>query len=96
MIHANSCEFNVRLLLGLKGIMSEAELHIIKSRLRGCNLNKAKRGQLKIPLPIGLTHNDREEIILDPDSQIQNSIRNIFKYFEQKSSAMKVLATIEN
>ncbi len=85
------CEFNDRLLLGLKGTMSEAELHIIRSRLRGGTLNKAKRGQLKIPLPIGLVYNDREEIVLDPDLQIQNSIRNIFKYFEQKGSAMKVV-----
>ena len=85
------CEFNDRLLLGLKGTMSEAELHIIRSRLRGGTLNKAKRGQLKIPLPIGLVYNDREEIVLDPDVQIQNSIRNIFKYFEQKGSAMKVV-----
>ena len=87
----NPCEFNDRLLLGLKGTMSEAELHIIKSRLRGGTLNKAKRGKLKIPLPIGLIYNDQDEIVLDPDLQIQNSIKNIFKYFEQKSSAMMVV-----
>ena len=48
--------FNDRLLLGLKGAMSEAELHVIRARLQGGILNKARRGELHVPLPIGFVY----------------------------------------
>ncbi len=80
-------DFNDRLLLGLKGTMSEAELHILKSRLRGGVLGKARRGELMVPLPIGLVYNDLGQVILDPDQQIQATIRLLFKTFRQQGSA---------
>jgi DNA invertase Pin-like site-specific DNA recombinase len=66
--------FNDRLLLGMKGTMSEAELHVLRARLRGGVLNKARRGELKLPLPVGFVYED-DKVILDPNSQIQESIR---------------------
>lgn len=88
-------DFNDRLVLGLKGTMSEAELHVIKARLQGGVMNKAKRGELKIPLPIGYIYNDNEEIIKDPDKQIQNSINRIFDCFYRTKSACSVIKTFE-
>src|ERR1022692_1610010 len=59
--------FNDRLLLGLKGTMSEAELHVIKARLRGGILNKARRGELEMRPPVGLVYRPDGKIILDPN-----------------------------
>jgi DNA invertase Pin-like site-specific DNA recombinase len=59
--------FNDRLLLGLKGAMSEAELHLIKAGLGGALLSKAKRGELKLPLPPGLVYGPDQRVIFDPD-----------------------------
>ena len=80
-------DFNDRLLLGLKGTMSEAELHLLRSRLRGGILNQARRGALKTPLPIGLVYDPENKVVLDPDSQVQNSIRHLFETFERSGSA---------
>src|SRR5258708_366841 len=63
--------FNDRLLLGLKGTFSEAELHVLRARLRGGILNKAQRGELKNPLPVGLVYDPQERVVLDPDRQVQ-------------------------
>jgi DNA invertase Pin-like site-specific DNA recombinase len=73
--------FNDRLLLGLKGTMSEAELHVIKARLRGGILNKARRGELRCPLPVGLVHLAGAGVVLDPDRQVQESVRLLFQTF---------------
>jgi DNA invertase Pin-like site-specific DNA recombinase len=81
--------FNDRLLLGLKGTMSEAELHIIRARLRGGILNKARRGELEIRPPVGLVYRPDGKIALDPDSEVQNAIRLMFDTFERTGSAMK-------
>ncbi len=78
--------FNDRLLLGLKGTMSEAELHILRARLRGGILNKARRGELKLALPMGFIY-ENDKVVLDPDSQIRESIRFFFKTFERTGSA---------
>ena len=67
--------FNDRLLLGLKGTMSEAELFVMRARLQGGILNKARRGALKLTLPIGLCYTEADAIVLDPDLQVQASIR---------------------
>src|SRR6266700_840674 len=75
-------EFNDRLLLGLKGTMSEAELHFIRARLRGGQLSKARRGELKMPLPIGLVYDAAGHVVLDPDAAIQQAIRHLFSTFE--------------
>lgn len=84
--------FNDRLLLGLKGTMSEAELYVLRARLQGEMLNKAKRGELKIPLPIGFIYdNYTNQPILHPDQQIQESIRILFKTFQETHSAWRVV-----
>ena len=87
----NPAAFNDRLLLGLKGTMSEAELHVLKARLQGGILNKARRGELKMPLPVGLVYDPLERVVLDPDSQVQNSLRILFDTFARTGSAMATL-----
>ena len=79
--------YNDRLLLGLKGTMSEAELHVLKARLIGGMLNKAQRAELIIPLPIGLIYDEDQKVILDPDQQVQQAIRLFFETFERVGSA---------
>lgn len=79
--------FNDRLLLGLKGTFSEAELWVIRSRLQGGILNKARRGELKVRLPAGFTYDDQDRVMLDPDTQIQASIRVFFETFRRVGSA---------
>lgn len=79
--------FNDRLLLGLKGTMSEAELHVLGARLRGGILNKARRGQLRCRLPIGFVYDDADRVALDPDRQVQDSIRLLFATFERTGAA---------
>jgi DNA invertase Pin-like site-specific DNA recombinase len=83
--------FNDRLLLGLKGAMSEAELHIIRSRLQGGILNKAKRGELQVPLPIGFVYDTLRKVRLDPDQHIQKIIRFFFSTFQRVGSACGVV-----
>lgn len=79
--------FNDRLLLGLKGTMSEAELHVLKARLRGGILNKVRRGEYRCPLPTGLLYNDVGNVVLDPDSQIRETIVHFFETFSRVGSA---------
>ena len=79
--------FNDRLLLGLKGTMSEAELHVLKARLRGGILNKARRGELEVRLPIGFVHDPQGRVRLDPDLRIQDSVRQLLRTFERTGSA---------
>ena len=83
--------FNDRLLLGLKGAMSEAELHVLKARLQGGIRNKAKRGELEVPLPIGLVYRLDSSVALDPDQQIERSLRLLFETFHNAGSAMAVV-----
>jgi DNA invertase Pin-like site-specific DNA recombinase len=71
-------QFNDRLLLGLKGTISEAELHVLRARLRGGILNKARRGELKNPLPVGLVYDAQGHVVLDPDRQVQDALRLLF------------------
>ena len=85
------CDFNDRLLLGLKGTFSEAELHVLSSRLRGGIINKAKRGELIIGLPTGFVLNNNNEIVLDPDKQVQEAINLFFETFQRTGSSMSVL-----
>ena len=80
--------FNDRLLLGLKGTMSEAELHVLKARLQGGIINKARRGELLVPLPIGFQYGPDDSVRLDSDSQVQESIRVFFATFQRTGSAM--------
>lgn len=80
-------DFNDRLLLGLKGTMSEAELHFLRARLRGGILNKAKRGELACALPVGFVYDEQRRVQLDPDSQVRESIRLFFQSFRRMGSA---------
>ncbi len=83
--------FNDRLLLGLKGALSEAELHFIRARLRGGQISKARRGELVMPLPIGLIYDAAGHVILDPDTAIQGALRHLFTTFEATGSATAVV-----
>jgi DNA invertase Pin-like site-specific DNA recombinase len=83
--------FNDRLLLGMKGQMSEAELHFIRARLRGGILSKARRGELITPLPIGLIYDAAGHVILDPDTAIQGALRHLLATFEATGSATAVV-----
>ncbi len=79
--------YNDRLLLGLKGTMSEAELHVLRARLQGGILSKARRGELKMPLPAGLVYDELDRVCLDPDRQVQESLRHFFATFARVGSA---------
>lgn len=79
--------FNDRLLLGLKGTMSEAELHLLRARLIGGMMNKARRGELQSRLPVGLVYDEAGRVKLDPDSQVQDSLRLFFQTFRRTGSA---------
>src|SRR5262252_3711690 len=83
--------FNDRLLLGLKGTMSEAELHVLRARLQGGILNKARRGELQCPVPVGFVYNANNQPVLDPDKQVQESIRFFFEAFRRTGSACAVV-----
>jgi len=84
--------FNDRLLLGLKGTMSEAELHVLRARLQGGILNKARRGELFVRPPMGFVYTAEGKLILDPDQQIQQTLRMVFETFHRTGSA---LATVK-
>ena len=79
--------FNDRLLLGLKGTMSEAELHVMRARLRGGILNKARRGELEMRLPIGFVYDGTGRVRLDPDARVQDIVRRLFRTFAHTGSA---------
>lgn len=81
-------QFNDRLVLGLKGTMSEAELHILRSRMRGGILNKVRRGEFAVPLPAGFLYDAGQHVILDPDQQVQQSIRQLFGAFRRTGSVL--------
>ena len=83
----NPTDFNDRLLLNMKGTFSEVELHVLRSRLRGGILNKARRGELKTRLPTGFVYNHNDKIIIDPDKQVQQSIRLFFDIFQRTGAA---------
>jgi len=67
--------------------MSEAELHVLRARLIGGVLNKARRGELKLPLPVGLTYDPLDRVVLDPDQQVQHAVRLLFTTFRRTGSA---------
>ena len=83
--------YNDRLLLGLKGMMSEAELHILKERMYGAKLNKARRGELYHLPPIGYIKLPTKEFALDPDEQVQATVRLIFDQFDRQGTVHGLL-----
>jgi DNA invertase Pin-like site-specific DNA recombinase len=84
-------QYSDRLLLGFLGTMSEAELHLLRSRLLGGKLKKASQGQLRFRLPTGLIYDPEGRIVFDPDEQVQQAIRLILDLFEQSASALAVV-----
>lgn len=84
-------DYNDRLLLGLKGTMSEAELHILKQRMYQGKLQKARRGELGMLLPIGYMRRPSGEVQFDPDEQVQQVVRLVFRKFEELGTLNAVL-----
>lgn len=90
------CSFNDRLILGLKGQMSEAELHFLRARLQGGIISRARRGELKLPLPVGLAYDPLGRVVLDPDAQVRKSITFLFDTFTRTGSAMATVKAFRN
>lgn len=84
-------QFNDQLLLGLKATMSQAELHFLRARLLGGKRNKAKRGELRFPLPVGFSYDDESRPVLDPDEEIRGAIGLFFECFAETGSAYAVV-----
>jgi excisionase family DNA binding protein len=84
-------DFNDRLLLGLKGTMSEAELHLIRARLDGGLRNKAARGELRLALPVGLDRDDDDRVVLCVDEQVRHAIDRVFSLWRRLGSARQVV-----
>ena len=82
---------NDRLLLGLKGTMSEAELHVLRARMREGRLHKAAKGELRVALPAGLEYDQVGHVRITPDESVADAIATVFTYFEQLASARQVM-----
>jgi DNA invertase Pin-like site-specific DNA recombinase len=87
----NPADFNDGLLLGLKGTMAQAELHLLRGRLLGGKLNKARKGELRFPLPVGLCYDEESHIILDPDQEVQGAVALVFRLFRETGTAFAVV-----
>jgi excisionase family DNA binding protein len=87
-------DFNDRLLLGLKGTMSEAELHLIRARLDGGLRNKAERGELELNLPVGLDRGEEGRIVLSADEQVRHAIGRVFELWRRVGSARQVVTEL--
>lgn len=84
-------DFNDGLLLGLKGTMAQAELHFLRARLLGGKLNKAKKGELRFPLPVGYCYDEQARIIPDPDEEVRGAVELVFRLFRETGSAYAVV-----
>src|SRR5215831_13902913 len=84
-------DFNDGLLLGLKGAMAQAELHFLHARLQGGKLNKAKKGELRFPLPVGFCYDEEGRTILDPDEEVRGAVALVFRLFRETGSAYGVM-----
>jgi DNA invertase Pin-like site-specific DNA recombinase len=80
-------QFNDRLVLGLRGTVSEVEPHCIQARLQGARLSKARRGELALPLPVGYVRGRDGQIEVDPDQEVQEALRTVFAQFERAGTA---------
>ncbi|WP_305039320.1 recombinase family protein, partial [Frankia sp. CiP3] len=90
------CSFNDRLLLGLKGAMSEAELFVLRARLRGGILSKARRGELTLTLPVGLSYDPAGTVVLDPDAAVRQAFGLLFSTFAATGSARAVVTAFRD
>jgi DNA invertase Pin-like site-specific DNA recombinase len=85
-------DFNDQLLLGLKATMSHAELHFIRARLEGGKRNKAARGELRFPLPVGYVYGEEPGgVLIDPDREVSGAVALVFALFRQTGSAYGVV-----
>src|SRR5689334_2058727 len=84
-------DFNDGLLLGLKGAMAQAELHFLHARLQGGKLNKAKKGELRFPVPVGLCYDEQGRISLDTDEEVRAAVSLVFRLFRETGSAFGVM-----
>jgi DNA invertase Pin-like site-specific DNA recombinase len=95
VIDADGCydpaDFNDGLLLGLKGTMAQAELHFLRGRLQGGKLNKACKGELRFPLPVGLCYDEQGRIVTDPDDEVRGAVQLVFTLFRETGSAYAVV-----
>ena len=87
-------DFNDRLVLGLKGTMSEAELHLIRHRLTAGLLHKAAKGELRQGLPVGFIYDHQDRVVLDPDEAVIESIATVFRRFDELGSARQVMLSL--
>jgi len=87
----NPADFNDQLLLGLKGTMSQAELHFLRGRLQGGKINKAKKGELRSPLPVGFVCDEEGKTVLDPDAEVRHAVTMLFEKFRETGSAYGVV-----
>ena len=88
--------FNDRLLLGLKGTLAEAELHLIRARLDGRLRNKAARGELELNLPVGLDRQEDGRIVLSADEQVRHAIVRVFELWRRVGSARQVVVCLRD
>ena len=95
VIDADGCydpgDFNDGLLLGLKGTMAQAELHFLRGRLQGGKLNKARKGELRFPLPVGFCYDDQGRIVADADDEVRGAVQLVFTLFRETGSAYAVV-----
>lgn len=95
VIDADGCydpaDFNDGLVLGIKGTMAQAELHLMRGRLLGGKLNKAHKGELRVPLPVGFCYDDENRIVVDPDDEIRGAVQMVFRLFKEVGSAYAVV-----
>ena len=84
-------DFNDGLLLGLKGTMAQAELHFLHARLQGGKLNKAKKGELRFPLPVGYGYDEHGRIVPDADEEVRGAVKMVFRLFCETGSAYAVV-----
>jgi len=87
----NPADFNDGLLLGLKGTMAQAELHLLRGRLLGGKLNKARKGELRFPLPVGLCYGEEGQVVLDPDEEVRGAVALVFRLFRETGTAFAVM-----
>jgi DNA invertase Pin-like site-specific DNA recombinase len=84
-------DFNDGLVLGIKGTMAQAELHFLRGRLLGGKLNKAQKGELRFPLPVGFCYDDQDRIVMDPDDEVRGAVQLAFRLFQETGSANAVV-----
>ncbi len=89
-------DFNDQLVLGVKGQLAQAELHVMAVRLQGAKRHAAERGELHFPLPVGLLYDDEGQTTIDADEEVQAAIGDLFKAFVQTGSAYGVVGAFKN